>query len=81
MVSHKAKGYWFDSWSRHRPGLWARSSAGVCERQPIHVSLIIDVSLPVSKNKNKINIYKYEKKNIDILKLVSKLATLLKGTF
>ena len=42
------KGHQFDSHSGHVPGLQARSPQGVREKQP-HV----DVSLPLSKNKQK----------------------------
>ena len=40
MSSHKAKDRWFDSQSRHMPGLWVQSPGrGTCEKQPIDVGL------------------------------------------
>ena len=41
----KAKGYQFDSWSGHMPGLQIWSLVGVYERQPINVSLSVSLSL------------------------------------
>ena len=41
-AAFEPKGQWLDSQSGHMPGLWARSPAGVSERQPhIDISLLL----------------------------------------
>ena len=59
VLSHKAKGRWFDSQSGHMPGLWARSPFGAHTRGKRQIKFLshIDVSFsfslpsPLSKNK------------------------------
>ena len=47
-LSHKQKGYRFESWSGHMPGLWVWSPVGVRMRSNWSIFLShIDVSLPL----------------------------------
>ena len=48
VLACKLKGLWFDSWSGHMPGSWARYPVEGHKRQPIDVSLEHRCSFPFS---------------------------------